>query len=96
MIRRIKRFSPHQTAKVISLIYFPFGVLMAAVMGLSRLAPPPPGTEQVQFPVIVIVLLPILYSVIVYIFTALGCLMYNLGARWVGGIEVEVDDAPSA
>jgi hypothetical protein len=31
------------------------------------------------------------YAVIVWIVTALACLAYNLAARWVGGIEIQVD-----
>ena len=31
-----------------------------------------------------------------FIFTALGCALYNLVAGWVGGIEVELAGAPPA
>jgi hypothetical protein len=37
------------------------------------------------------VLLPVLYGLAGFIFTAIGCLLYNLVAGMVGGIEVEID-----
>jgi hypothetical protein len=40
--------------------------------------------------------LPILYGVLGFIFTAIGCALYNLVAGWVGGIEVELDSSPRA
>ena len=91
MRRKITRFSPHQTAKVIALLYLPLGVLTALVLGL---APASPGTEKQQLPLVFIILLPFIYSFVCYLFIAIGCWMYNICARWVGGIEVEVDDAP--
>lgn len=35
--------------------------------------------------------LPILYGICGFIFTAIGCAIYNLVAGWVGGVEVELD-----
>jgi hypothetical protein len=35
--------------------------------------------------------LPILYGVCGFIFTAIGCAIYNVVAGWVGGVEVELD-----
>ena len=35
--------------------------------------------------------LPILYGICGFIFTAIGCAVYNLVAGWVGGVEVELD-----
>jgi hypothetical protein len=40
----------------------------------------------------VFVYLPALYMIVIYIGTAMGCGIYNLVARWVGGIEVVLDE----
>jgi hypothetical protein len=34
------------------------------------------------------------YGIIGWVFTAIACLTYNLVARWTGGIEVQVVQAP--
>ncbi len=36
---------------------------------------------------------PVFYGVLGFIFTAIACLVYNLLAGWIGGIEVELDDS---
>jgi hypothetical protein len=33
----------------------------------------------------------VIYGVMGFVFTALGCLLYNLVASWIGGIEVELE-----
>jgi hypothetical protein len=36
----------------------------------------------------------LLYGIVGWIVTAIACLLYNLVARWTGGIEVQVVQAP--
>ena len=38
-------------------------------------------------------LLPLFYGLLGFVFTALGCIIYNLVAGWVGGIEIEIGDS---
>ena len=37
------------------------------------------------------VLIAIVYAAVGWIFTAIGCPIYSLGARWIGSIEVQVE-----
>jgi hypothetical protein len=37
------------------------------------------------------VVIALFYGLIGWVFTAVACLIYNLVAGWIGGIEVEVD-----
>ncbi len=79
----------------IALIFVPF-LLLAGVMGaMGAMA----GAGNHSNPlaalgVIGIVLLslfiPIFYGLMGFIFGALGALIYNLMAKWVGGIEIEL------
>jgi hypothetical protein len=39
-----------------------------------------------------VIFLPVFYGALGFIFGALGAFIYNLLARWVGGIEVEIRD----
>jgi len=47
--------------------------------------------KQAGFGVGVALALPILYGVCGFIFTAIGCALYNWVAGMVGGIEVQLD-----
>jgi hypothetical protein len=40
----------------------------------------------------VMVILPIIYAAMGFVFGALGALLYNLFAGFVGGIEIEVEN----
>jgi hypothetical protein len=42
------------------------------------------------------VLAPILYGVMGFVMGALGALLYNLVAKWVGGFELDLESRPSA
>jgi hypothetical protein len=87
MAQRIRRFGVGQTAKVIGLLYALMGlVLVPIVLIASMYSPNKPGFGP-GFALI----LPIMYGVLGFIFTALGCAVYNFVAGLVGGIEVELD-----
>jgi hypothetical protein len=41
---------------------------------------------------IFMIIMPIFYAVIGFLFVALTCLIYNLIARFVGGMEIELEN----
>lgn len=43
------------------------------------------------FGMVFAILMPVLYGVLGFIAGAIGALLYNLFAKWVGGFEVEVE-----
>jgi len=87
MAQRIRRFGVGQTAKVVGALYALMGVVFVPfVLIASLIAPEKPG-----FGAGFALALPILYGVCGFIFTALGCVIYNFVAGLVGGIEVELD-----
>ena len=92
MLKRIKRFSPHQTARTLAIVYFPLGVLMALFMSLDRVVP---VAGRPPVPVWVLVAMPFLYSAVSYVAVAFFCVIYNACSRWMGGIEIELADAPA-
>jgi hypothetical protein len=86
VIQRIGRISPGQSAKVMGILYTILGVLFAPFMIIAGLA----GSDN--FGLIFGLLMPIAYGVIGVISGALGSVLYNLVARWVGGFELELTD----
>lgn len=95
MKKQISRMSPHQNGKV-------FGILMAVgslvfVLPFFAIAMFfAPDVDQhgnpVTFPKFMFIVFPVLYLVIGYLMTVIGCAIYNLFFRFIGGIEFEVKD----
>jgi hypothetical protein len=79
---------------VLGLFFLPFVLLMGLVASMA-----PNQHNQNPFgPVIGLIFgifAPIFYGVFGFIFGALGAFLYNLMARWLGGIEVKVESAGS-
>ena len=82
MKKQILSFSPLQTAKVFAVLYFVMSIPLIGFMAISFALSPAPA-PRTGF----LVLLPFFYLIFGFIFTAIGALIYNLVAKWVGGIE---------
>jgi hypothetical protein len=95
---RIRRFSVVKTATVVALMYMvivavfaiPF-FLLFAVTGVSVNGGPTQAVGNGLSLLLVAIVAALVYGLIGWVFTAVLCLLYNLVAGWVGGIEVEVD-----
>ena len=95
---RIRRFSVVKTATVVALMYMvivaifaiPF-FLLFAIAGVSVNGGPTQATGLFAGGIAVALVAVLFYGLLGWVFTAVACLIYNLVAGWVGGIEVEVD-----
>lgn len=91
----IRRFSVVKTATVVAVMYvvivaifiIPFAFLALAFGRGDNAAGGLVGV------LVFGLLAALLYGVFGWIFTAIACAIYNLAAGWVGGIEVQVDQA---
>ncbi|HET9464082.1 MAG TPA: hypothetical protein VFO71_01005 [Gemmatimonadales bacterium] len=91
MPQRIRKFGVLQTAKVVAVLYALMGVVFVPVFFMVSMFSPGhegPGTGYA-------LLMPILYGVFGFVFTAVSCAIYNFVAGLVGGIEVELDENPA-
>ena len=86
-MQQIKSFGVMQTAKVVGVVDLFIGVLVAIAFFLHRLA-----FHRVHHPrlLIFLVIVPILYGIIGFVFTAIVCGFYNWVARRIGGIAIEL------
>ena len=87
MPQQIRRFGVGQTAKVIGVLYALMGVILIPVFMVVAMFSPNNQAFGSGFALA----LPIIYSVMGFIVTAIGCVVYNLVAGWVGGVEVELE-----
>jgi hypothetical protein len=102
MKRRIKRIVPLQAGKMLGALYACMGLILlpffalAAVAGAfapsaqqSADAPPPALFAGIMFGFGIF--MPIIYGVMGFVGGIIAAALYNLFARWIGGIEVEVE-----
>lgn len=92
---RIRRFGVMKTATVVAVMYMLIvAVFVVPIALIGLLIAPSQGSAagSARVGIIVFGLLAILaYGLIGWIFTALAAAIYNVAAKWVGGIEVQVE-----
>jgi hypothetical protein len=86
MKTRVQRLSPHQNGKVFAVMSAVGSLVFVVPFMLIAGAMAP---KDANFPVFVALLFPLFYLVFGYVFVVAGCWLYNLLARFTGGIEFE-------
>lgn len=94
MKKQIRRLSPHQNGKVAgvliaftSLLFLvPFFAMILATSNID------PQGNAAGPPYLFFILFPLMYLVLGYVTVALGCVLYNVLFRYLGGFEFEVTD----
>jgi hypothetical protein len=84
--QQIQRFGVGQTAKVFGILYALMGACFVPIFALIAVFAP----SENSFGLGLSLALPLLYGAMGFVFTALACVIYNVVAGWVGGIEVEL------
>jgi len=94
--RRLKRVAPLSVGKIgalvygaIGLIFVPFFLIMAAVGAHSGMQHHPFGPLALGAGFAIAA--PFMYAAMGFIGGVISAALYNLFAKWVGGIEVEVE-----
>jgi len=99
MKQRIKRIAPVQLGKMLaviyallSLIFVPFILMFGAIASTMHKTPgAPPFPAMLGLGMGFMIFMPVIYAIMGFIGGALGALIYNLVAKWLGGIEVEME-----
>ena len=88
---RVRRFSVISTANTVAIMYF-IGFLiilvpLVLIFSVSQVTVTDASGQQatIGVPLVLTLLVPILYGLAGWVFTALFCLLYNLTARFTGG-----------
>lgn len=103
----IKRLGVLSAAKMYGIILFVFGLIGGILYGLGLMffgailgSMGPRGGGEAAAGVFVgailaMIMIPIIYGVIGFIAGALGAFVYNTAAKFVGGIELELENVAS-
>jgi hypothetical protein len=94
----VTRVSPWSVAKIAALLYGIIGLVIGAIMSLAAVAFGSALAAQRNdawigtiFGVSAIVVLPILYGIGGGIMAAFSAFIYNIAARVVGGVHIQVE-----
>lgn len=104
MKRRLKRIEPIQAGKVLGVLYAAMGLIFIPFVVLAGVAGAfaqhaqqaqnvggPPAALMTGIMLGFGIFMPVIYGVMGFIFGIIMAAIYNLTARWIGGIEVEVE-----
>jgi hypothetical protein len=86
MKQQIARFSPHQNGKVFAILMALGALVFLVPFMLFAFVAAPAGAKP---PVLFFLAMPVIYLVLGYIGVAIGCAIYNLLFKHIGGIEFE-------
>jgi len=88
MIRRVTRIAPWQAGKFFAVLYFILGLIFAIPLALFSQAIPGQGGFGIGFAIAI----PFGYAIAGLIFVPLACWIFNMVAKFVGGLDFEVVD----
>ena len=94
-MQTIKSVGVLSVAKMMGAVYAVLGLIAMPLLLLIGLAgsmiPSSSGTNPFAGAgILFAILAPVFYGVLGFIFGALGAFIYNLLAKWIGGIEVRI------
>jgi hypothetical protein len=94
-IRRIKRIAPLQLGKMMGICYGIMGLLFCPIfLIMSLVATHLPNQQHVgimAFGTGFALLMPVFYAVMGFVLGVVSAFVYNVIAKWIGGVEVEVE-----
>ena len=92
MKQQIARLSPHQNAKVVAVISAVWSLIFVIPMAFFMLTVPSHSGASISM---FYLSFPIFYLLFGYIFTVIGCWIYNAMFKVIGGIEYDAESPGS-
>jgi ABC-type arginine transport system permease subunit len=87
MKQQVARFSPHQNGKVLAVLTAVLSLIFVVPLMFLASFAAPKGTAPPTF--IFFLVFPIVYLAIGYVSIVVGCAVYNVMFKYIGGIEFE-------
>ncbi|MBV9723588.1 MAG: DUF3566 domain-containing protein [Gammaproteobacteria bacterium] len=96
MTKKLTRIAPWQAGKLFAVVYFILSLIFVVPLELIALLAPNRAGPGPHLSPVLIILFPFLYSLAALAFVPLGCWIYNVAAKLVGGLDVTVTDGADA
>jgi hypothetical protein len=97
-VQIVKSVGVLSVAKIMGLVQACLGLIFAPFFLLIGLLGSMLGQQKTPFAgmfgVFFALFMPVLYGIVGFVTGAIGALLYNLFARWVGGFELELELGP--
>ena len=90
MKKQLTRIAPLRAGIVLATVYVLIGLIVVPFVLLAAVFGGKGGLGGAFFAI----LLPVLYAVVGFIGGIIAAAIYNLAAKWTGGLEFEVRDIP--
>ena len=84
MKKQIINIAPVQVGKIFALLYFLLSIPFVCIFALSTMFSSQPSNGLAT---VMMFAIPFMYAFFGFVFTAIGALIYNRVAQWMGGIE---------
>ena len=94
MKKQLKHISPLKAGIVLGILYGLVGLIFAPFFLLAALFGNKTGAPPAVFGVFFAIFIPVFYAVGGFIGGIIASAIYNLVAKWTGGLEFEVQDVP--
>lgn len=99
MKKIVKRIGVIQLGKILAALYgfmglliVPFFLLFGAIAALApQKGDAPPAIAVVIVSLVMAVGLPLFYALMGFLIGVIGAAMYNLIAKWLGGLELDIE-----
>jgi hypothetical protein len=88
---QIKSFGVLQTSKLIAVLYLMIFAVIGIPIGAVAILFAPGRLGLPELAALLLIL--VVYPLMGFVFTALACALYNVAAKWVGGIEIDIGPA---
>ena len=96
MKKQLTNIAPLRAGIVLGIIYGFLGVLFVPIFLLMAVFGGKAGAPVVFGGAFLAILFPVMYSVAGFVGGIIAAAIYNLVAKWTGGLEFEVRDIPPA
>ena len=96
MVRVLKSVEPVSAGKILGALYFGLSLIVAPFLIIGSIAGFSGSSGQGfpffgSFGVAFAIAVPFIYGFLGFVVGALFAFLYNLAAKWTGGIEMEID-----
>lgn len=91
MKKRITHINPWQLGKILGGVYFALLLILMPIFVIAMVMSHSLGRSEGLF---LVMGAPIIYGIVGFIAGVIIGAVYNLLAKWTGGIEVTVEDVP--